>query len=516
MTVICPECSADVSIPDEALRSGEWVVQCTECAEPVAVVPRELPYEVVEKLLSSFDDVAAGRVAAQRESPRATSDPWATIKVDPQRVRRSLGMRVAAPCPAVVSEEALRVAAGAKLQLDAPQQSAGRVERAVKEALGLARTSADTSPPSAATTIAPTADTSSSPRADVGVGERMFWIESRASVLRAISDGRASPASGERNPDSLLWRAARPNAVGSTWRELPGVLRYPLVGWGPVVLVAYAMVSWMTPFSGLGVGLALGFALLAYAVLAVRASSEGAASPPVRAHGAELGRLATRTLRATVLVMAASVPVTTFLHFASRPPGGQITDAGSATGVSGQRSASAHPGRGEEAPARETRDEGAEGGPGDARWGATAGWVLRETKRRLGGGAGDGQRPIDKVAHRSPLVLFGTFALLAFTTLYLPMAFLLLCRSGRLLSALNPLGVFRTIGSIPTEYALTLLICLLLALGGTLLARPLGSMPILGGAAAAIVAAYVVLIQLHVLGRLAHRCGSSLTERTAA
>jgi hypothetical protein len=111
---------------------------------------------------------------------------------------------------------------------------------------------------------------------------------------------------------------------------------------------------------------------------------------------------------------------------------------------------------------------------------------------------------------RGALVFLGLVACSLLTIAYFPMAFLIACLFDTFAPALNPAVIFRAIGRVRGEYAAAVTACLAIAGAAAVAQWSLPAVPVLGSLATAAISSYAFFVELHILGRMAHRCEEKL------
>lgn len=274
----------------------------------------------------------------------------------------------------------------------------------------------------------------------------------------------------------------------SLWQDLPRILRFPLVGWGPFYWVVCAILSWMTPFSGAFGGPFMAFFLLVYDVLVVRHAASGRRELPTWPGFSLWSAAASRALYALAIVLIAIAPLALSARLMLDPA------------FSPAHSENHADDSGLEGPV----DGGADVGASSAAVALRTGHASDMTTAAAQPSA------LEKARSASLAVKALLFLGFLLAVSYLPMALLMVSVLDRRSAALNLLSVIRAIRRAPREYAGAVLLCVGMTLAGALLASPFYSMPVLGGAGVAMIGTYFLFLQLHVLGRMANQCKSRL------
>src|SRR2546426_128415 len=244
---------------------------------------------------------------------------------------------------------------------------------------------------------------------------------------------RLCPACGE--PCQPLGKV---RSITPFWQDMPGVLKYPVTGWGPVMMIFYAAIALLAALAPLG--FLLTFFLLTYNMLIVQASAGGRRSLPDWPDFTSWWEIIGRGIKAVVVTGVSLLPLIAVNVAAHSMSGGMIRAPVSWLDVRGAASAGL------------------------------------------------------------PVVLAQLLAALFFL-FYYPMALGITSVFNTIAPILNPALVLKAVARIPMEYAWVVGFFVASGLVEAVLSFVLeAGVPVLGRVVASIGWAYVTFVQMHVLG----------------
>jgi len=330
----------------------------------------------------------------------------------------------------------------------------------------------------------------------VCVGEKQFGTRKIAWCRRC--DDRCIPYEGSQS-------------VVPFWRRIPELVRYPLAGWGPFMILCCAFLSFFGAFLP-GPGKALYFIVLAYQLHILKESSEGKPTLPDWPEMTDLGQITARGMKAVLVTAIAWLPVIGFNYFAF-PHG--VQGLADELGAASPAAYVAQPGAEQEE--NEPQSAGAaepENGavPIDQFVDANGQFdfekyqAAQEQTADSQGAAGpirvDGLSRLTRIGAG---FLLGNAVLILMVALYYPMCLMIAAIFNTIAPALNPTVIARCITRIKADYAMALVFCGLLMAAGVAGKMVLSIIPIGGAILSALLGSYLMFIQMHILGWTAHQ-----------
>lgn len=285
------------------------------------------------------------------------------------------------------------------------------------------------------------------------------------------------------------------------WREIPRLLAYPLAGWGPFMLLCCAVLSTLGAWLP-GPGKVLYFLVLAYQLHILAESARGKRDLPDWPDTSDFWEITSRGLKGLLVTVVAWLPVILFnvllfshLFSSVQDEMGRTLN----THIAGMEDGRAP---GEETPLTDYVDE--EGNLdfdryyADLQAGETEEPDLEEMQAALEG-------PLGRMARVGFLALIGNLLLVPLVLLYYPMCLMITAIFNTITPALNPALILRCIARIKGDYAIALVFCAGLAVGGFVVQALLSIIPLAGAVLGAMIAAYLTFVQMHILGWTAHQ-----------
>jgi hypothetical protein len=285
------------------------------------------------------------------------------------------------------------------------------------------------------------------------------------------------------------------------WREIPRLLAYPLAGWGPFMVLCCAMLSTLGAWLP-GPGKVLYFLVLAYQLHILSESARGKRDLPDWPDTTDFWEITSRGLKGLLVTVVAWLPVILFNVLLFSHLFSSVQDEMGRTLNTHIAGMEADGGPGEGPPMTEYVDE--EGNfdfdryYADLQAGETEEPDLEEMQAALEG-------PLGQMARAGFLALVGNLLLVPLVLLYYPMCLMIAAIFNTITPALNPALILRCIARIKGDYAIALLFCGGLAIGGFVVQALLSIIPLAGAVLGAMIAAYLTFVQMHILGWTAHQ-----------
>lgn len=326
------------------------------------------------------------------------------------------------------------------------------------------------------------------------VGEKQFGSRRIAWCRRC--DDRCIPYEGTQ-------------AVVPFWRRIPELVRYPLAGWGPLMIACCAFLSFFGAFLP-GPGKALYFIVLAYQLHILKESSEGKAILPDWPEMTDLGEITARGMKALLVTAIAWLPVIAFNYFTfsqgTTALAGVMDAAQPAAFVAEAKEENAEPASGVAAGSEDGAVPIEQFVDASGQFDFEKYQAAQEKAADDRGAAGpirvDG---LSRLAKIGVGFLLGNAALILIVGMYYPMCLMIAAIFNTVAPALNPAMIARCIARIKADYAMALVFCGLLMAAGVAGKMVLSIIPIGGAILSALLSSYLMFIQMHILGWTAHQ-----------
>lgn len=294
------------------------------------------------------------------------------------------------------------------------------------------------------------------------------------------------------------------SSVVPFWRRVPQLLRYPLEGWGPFMILCCALLSFLGAMLP-GPGKALYFFVLAYQLHILKESSEGKERLPDWPDLTDLAEITGRGMKAVVVTAIAWLPVLGFNYFflAREMPAWPAAIEAPAVAPAASDAAD-----GEDVVPAVRSEDGTvpierfldENGQFD---------FEKYQAAQAAAPSGDpGPLRVDGLSRLARVGLWfilGNLALILVIGAYFPMCLMIAAIFNTVAPALNPAVIARCISRIKADYAMALVFCGLLLAAGIGARLALSIVPFAGAALSALLSAYLMFIQMHILGWTAHQ-----------